>query len=352
MNDYLYETGFVHPRFRLNGHTLDAEKLLKVAYDYIKEGLPHEKAIGDFLLDWFDRHDYINMRTSGTTGAPKNIRISKRQMVNSALATADFFEVGVNTKALHCLPAQFVAGKMMLVRAIILGWDLHLVAPSSTPLADTDHDFDFAALVPLQAEQSLEQLKRINKIILGGGKVSPSLSARLQKLGNDIWETYAMTETVTHIAAKKIGEPVFTTLPNVKVSLDERGCLVIDAPRVAEMPVVTNDLADTIDPHHFTWLGRIDNVINSGGVKLFPEQVEEKLSGKINGRFFVYGLADETLGEKLVLVVEGDHYAITEDIFTALDKFEKPKAVFFVKQFTETGSGKIQRAETVRLIPV
>jgi o-succinylbenzoate---CoA ligase len=349
MNDYVYDPGFVHPRFRMNGNSLDAENLLTVAYDYIKEGEPFEKAIGDFLLHWFDNKDYVLMKTSGTTGTPKAINISKRAMINSALATADFFEVGTNIHALHCLPAQYVAGKMMLVRAIIIGWDIDVEAPSSMPLAGIEKTYDFAAMVPMQAEQSFNQLTQIKKIILGGGKVSTPLSEKLQQLPVAIWETYAMTETVTHIAAKRIGEKAFTTLPDVMVNLDERGCLVINAPKVADGPVVTNDLAELTDAHHFTWLGRYDNVINSGGIKLFPEQVEEKLSPYIAQRFFVYGLPDDTLGEKLVLVIEGEAYAIPEKAYSALDKYEKPKAVLFAERFTETGSGKVQRKETVAL---
>ena len=350
MNDFVYDPGFVHPRFRMDGNSLDAENLLKVAYDYIKEGEPFEKAIGDFLLNWFDHKDYVVMKTSGTTGTPKAIDISKRAMVNSALATADFFELGTNTHALHCLPAQYVAGKMMLVRALIIGWDIDIAAPSSTPLAGSEKTYGFAAMVPLQAEQSLDQLTRVKKIILGGGMVSATLSEKLQQLPIEIWETYAMTETVTHIAAKRLGEKAFTTLPYVTLTTDERGCLVIDAPKVADTQIVTNDLAELTDAHHFTWLGRHDNVINSGGIKLFPEQIEEKLAPYINQRFFVYGLPDDNLGEKLVLVIEGAPFAIPDKAYAGLDKFEKPKAVLFADKFIETGSGKIQRKETVATV--
>lgn len=347
MNSNIYEPGYVHPRFRMCGNGLDAAKLITLAYDFIKEGEPFEKAIGSFLLHWFDNKPYVEMQTSGTTGTPKTMRLSKRAMINSALATADFFEVGANTHALHCLPAQYVAGRMMLVRAIIIGWDIDVVAPSSAPLAGNEKTYEFAAMVPLQAEQSLGQLTRVKKIILGGGKVSSRLSEQLQQLPVAIWETYAMTETVTHVAAKRIGETAFTTLPGVTITADARGCLVIDAPNVADEPVVTNDLAHIADAHHFTWLGRHDNVINSGGIKLFPEQVEEKLAPYLSQRFFVYGLPDETLGEKLVLVVESTPFDIPDAAYATLDKYEKPKAVYFTPAFAETGSGKIRRSETI-----
>lgn len=350
MNDYVYESGFVHPRFRLNGIFLDKESLLRVAYDFIKEGADFEKATGAFLLDWFDDKPYVKMKTSGTTGTPKTMQLLKRHMVSSALATADFFEAGTNARALHCLPSQFVAGKMMLVRAIIVGWDIHLTAPATVLLEKDEKQYDFAALVPLQAEYSFDRLLQIKKIILGGGKVSPALATRLQELPLEIWETYAMTETVTHIAAKSIGEPAFTTLPNVSISTDARGCLIIDAPRVTDGTVVTNDLVDIIDESHFVWLGRFDNVINSGGIKLYPEQIEERLVHFIQQRYFVYGLPDDTLGEKLVLVIESEPFALSEVAFERLDKYEKPKTVLFVPKFIETGSGKIQRAETIKSI--
>lgn len=345
---YYYKPGSVHPEFKLNGFHLGANELRGVAYDLVKEGTAHEQPIGDFLLDWFDDRDYVEIRTSGTTGVPKAIRIKKVHMVNSAVATARFFDVGARTRALHCLPAQFVAGKMMLLRALILGWELDLVPPGAEPLEKTTKKYDFAAMVPLQAERSFEKLSQVKKILLGGGKVSQALSARLQTLPVAVWETYAMTETVTHIAAKHVGEVAFTTLPDVSVTTDARGCLVINAPGVTDTTVVTNDLAALQDAHHFVWLGRYDNVINSGGIKLYPEQIEEKLSLFIKNRFFVYGKPDDVLGERLVLVIEGKPREITEDYYVALDKYEKPKEVVFVPKFAETGTSKIQRSETLK----
>ncbi|HYD90948.1 MAG TPA: O-succinylbenzoic acid--CoA ligase, partial [Flavobacterium sp.] len=122
---------FVHNRFKLNGFHLNENDLCRIAYSFIKEGEPFEKAVGDFLLDWFDRKDYIEMQTSGTTGAPKMIKVDKQAMVHSAMATGEFFELNEGIKVLHCLPTQYVAGKMMLVRALILGWELDLIAPAS-----------------------------------------------------------------------------------------------------------------------------------------------------------------------------------------------------------------------------
>ncbi|WP_294821999.1 AMP-binding protein [uncultured Flavobacterium sp.] len=334
---------FVHPHFRLNGFHLSEDDLCRIAYSFIKEGEPFERAVGDFILDWFDKNSYIEMQTSGTTGAPKLIRVEKQAMVNSAIATGEFFDLASGIKVLHCLPTQYVAGKMMLVRAFILGWDLDLVAPASNPLERNETEYDFAAMVPLQAEHSLGRLHMIKKLILGGAKVSQALSEKLSGLSTKIYETYGMTETITHIAAKRIGEEAFTVLPNVNISKDERNCLVIDPYEICDEPVVTNDVVDIADDFHFIWLGRHDNVINSGGVKLFPEQIEEKLSGRINRRFYVKGITDEVLGEKLVLVVEGEPFDIDKAVFKGLGKFEKPKEVQFVEKFEETGSGKVIR---------
>ncbi|MGQ3089173.1 AMP-binding protein, partial [Flavobacterium sp.] len=300
MNDPDYH--YVHPHFKLNGFHLSEDDLCRIAYSFIKEGEAYERAVGDFVLDWFDQNSFIEMQTSGTTGAPKRIRVDKQAMVNSAIATGEFFGLRSGIKVLHCLPTQYVAGKMMLVRAFILGWDMDLVAPGSNPLERNETEYDFAAMVPLQAEHSLGKLHMVKKLILGGAKVSQALSEKLSALSTEIYETYGMTETITHIAAKRVGEEAFTVLPNVNISKDERNCLVIDPYKICDEPVVTNDVVDIVDESHFIWLGRHDNVINSGGVKLFPEQIEEKLSGKIDRRFYVKGIADEVLGEKLVLV--------------------------------------------------
>lgn len=337
---------FVHNKFKLNGFHLNEDDLCRIAYSFIKEGESYERAVGDFLLDWFDQNDYIEMQTSGTTGVPKSIRVEKQAMVHSAVATGEFFDLLPGIKVLHCLPTQFVAGKMMLVRAFILGWDMDLVAPTSTPIRG-DAQYDFAAMVPLQAQHSLDKLHQIKKIILGGAKVSQALTDKLTVLPTKIYETYGMTETITHIAAKRIGEEAFTVLPNVRISEDDRHCLVIDPYVICNEPVVTNDVVKVLDDKHFIWLGRHDNVINSGGVKLFPEQIEEKLSSKISQRFFVKGLPDEKLGEKLVLVIEGEPFDIDESVFKKLDKFEKPKEVLFVPKFAETVSGKIIRDKTL-----
>ncbi|MGC4039549.1 MAG: AMP-binding protein [Flavobacterium sp.] len=346
MNNPTYEN--VHNQFKLNGFHLDREDLCRVAYSFIKEGEEFEKPVGDFLLDWFDSKNFIEMQTSGTTGTPKTISVSKQAMVDSALATGDFFELNPGNKALQCLPVKYVAGKMMLVRAMILGLDLEFVAPSSHPMRNNEIDYDFVAMVPLQAQNSVHELKDVKKMIVGGAAINKTLEKQLLKLPTDVYETYGMTETITHIAARKLGEKAFTVLPNVTISYDDRNCLVIHAPRISPDVIVTNDIVELVNENQFIFLGRMDNVINSGGIKLIPEQIEEKLAGKIHERFFIASKPDKELGEKVVLVVEGEKQEFDTSLYETLDKYEKPKEVLFVKKFKETPTGKILRKETAK----
>jgi O-succinylbenzoic acid--CoA ligase len=343
----------VHIHFKLNGFHLDKEDLCRVAYSFIKEGEDFEKAVGNFLLDWFDGKSYIEMQTSGSTGTPKCIRVEKQAMVNSALATGDFFELRAGNRALQCLPVKYVAGKMMLIRAIILGLDLEYVAPSSHPMKGLDDHYDFVAMVPMQAQNSLEELRHVKKLIVGGARINASLEKQLLELPTEVYETYGMTETITHIAAKRVGVKAFTVLPQVTVSYDDRNCLVIHAPHIiAEASVVTNDLVELVNENQFIFIGRLDNVINSGGVKIMPEQVEQKLGGKINHRFFITAEDDAELGEKVVLVIEGDSFEVDPSIFKDLDQYEHPREIRFVPKFKETENGKVLRKESWAASPL
>jgi O-succinylbenzoic acid--CoA ligase len=345
MNTPTYEN--VHNQFKLNGFHLDREDLCRVAYSFIKEGEDFEKPVGDFLLDWFDSKDYIEMFTSGSTGEPKTVIVKKQAMVNSAIATGDFFDLKPGNSALQCLPVKYVAGKMMLVRAMILGLDLEFVAPSSHPLRNNEIDFDFVAMVPLQAQNSIQELQKVKKLIIGGAAVNKTLEKQLLKLKTEVYETYGMTETITHIAARKLGETAFTVLPDVTVSYDDRYCLVIHAPKISDEVIITNDIVELVNENQFIFLGRIDNVINSGGIKLIPEQIENKLMSKIQQRFFIASKSDNELGEKLILVIEGDKVEFEHTIYEDLDKYEKPKEILFIPKFKETATGKIMRKETL-----
>lgn len=337
----------VHNLFKLNGFHLKKDDLCRVAYSFIKEGEDFEVPVGDFLLGWFDAKPYVEMQTSGSTGVPKTIRVSKQAMVNSALATGDFFKLSPGDKALHCLPVKYVAGKMMLVRSLILGLDLDFVAPSSHPLKNNQTNYDFIAMVPLQAQNSINELKKVKKLIVGGAKISSSLQNKLEQVATEVFETFGMTETISHIAAKKINENAFTVLPNVTISFNKNKCLVIHAPQISDEIIITNDLVELVDENKFIFLGRADNVINSGGVKLIPEQIELKLADKIQSRFFIHSKEDLILGEKLILVIEGEQQSLSSTLFDDLEKYENPKEIIFVQKFKETGNGKIIRKESL-----
>lgn len=339
----------IHSRFKINDFHFDKEALFQLAYSLIKEGKQYENDLGVFLLDWLDDKETIELTTSGTTGAPKIITIKKQSMVHSAIATGNFFNLHPQDKALLCLSARYIAGKMMIVRAMMLGLELDILEPSSHLDDLLSHKiYDFVAIVPLQAENSLEKLHQFKKIIIGGAKVSDDLANKLRKIKSEIFETYGMTETITHIAAKRVGEECFNVLEHVLISIDERNCLVINAPSISDEKVVTNDIVEILNERQFIWIGRYDNVINSGGIKLFPEQIEVKLAPKIPNRFFITGQPDAVLGTKVILVIEGEVKQIDTTIFDILDKFERPKEVFFVKEFVETETNKVNRNETLK----
>jgi o-succinylbenzoate---CoA ligase len=335
----------VHNKFKLNGFHLNKEDLCRVAYSFIKEGEEYEKPVGDFILDWFDERDFVQMQTSGTTGIPKIVKIKKEAFVLSAIATGDFFDLKPGDKVLHCLPVKYVAGKMMFIRGFILGLDVKFVEPSSNPmeLIYENEQFQFAAMVPLQAKCSLDKLHQIKKLIIGGAKINKALSNKLKKINSSIYETFGMTETISHIAAKLVQNEAFEVLPNIMISKNEENCLVVNAPHITNELIVTNDIIDLVSDNKFIWKGRKDNIINSGGVKIVPEVVEAKLSGKVKGKFIITSKPDEILGEKVILLIQGNSYVIDESIFEDLDKFEKPKAIEFIDKFEETATGKIIR---------
>ena len=351
----------VHNQFKLNGIYYDYEQLKEVAYSYIKEGEPFERVLGDFLTDWLNEDDYIIAHTSGSTGIPKKIKLLKQHMVNSAIATGDFFDINPGDTALHCLPGNYIAGKMMLIRAIILGLELDITEPTLSPVFDHVKPYTLCSMSPSQLTNMVGYVGNIKNILVGGAVVSRKLKEKIQKCPANIFETYGMTETVTHIAARRLNNfdrsPLkeeewhyFTALPRVNISQDLRGCLVIDAPFVSSHELITNDLVKLHSEKTFEWLGRIDNMINSGGVKLFPEVIENKLSSQIDKRFLIASEEDETLGQRLILIIEGEKFNLDKSIFKVLDKYEVPKKIYFIPEFVNTFSGKIQRTETLKLL--
>lgn len=352
----------LHASFKWNGKSLEKADLATLAEDYLQSDEKYQQDIGEFLQEWLNPKSTIYVQTSGSTGKPRKMLVKKQYMVNSAMATGDFFELRSGTKALLCLPATYIAGKLMIVRALILGWDLHSVKPQAAPFSVTEEKFDFAALTPYQLKHSLPLLNRVKKIMVGGGAVSDSLLTKIQGISTRIFETYAMTETLTHIAARPINGPSkdlppFQLLKDISIRQDDRGCLLIDAPMVSDDLIRTNDIVRMESKNNFYFLGRYDNVINSGGIKIIPEEVENKLANYLKERFFISDLPDDNLGQKVVLYIETEpsteklaafHKKV--EAIKDLPKYERPKEIILIPRFKETHSGKIQRNQTKDLL--
>ncbi|MEZ4873906.1 MAG: AMP-binding protein [Flavobacteriaceae bacterium] len=343
----------IHPKFQLNGLSFESpEELLNFAEGLIEQGDDFEVSMARFLEEWLNFDDFVLAQTSGSTGRPKKMKLLKAHMIQSAEATGAYFKVGEGTKALLCLSSEFIAGKMMLVRAMVLGWDLHVVAPDKDALVQYDNPYDFVALVPYQLYHSIHALDKVKKLIVGGGMVTKEMEAMLQDLPVEAFATYGMTETITHVAARRINgfakSNVYHAFPGVKFWVDERGCLVISAPKISDVDIVTNDLVELISPLSFVWLGRFDFVINSGGIKINPEAVERKLEPFLKMPFIIASEKDEALGEKVILVVEETeivekpNYA---EVFGHLPTYERPKKVYTLSQFPYTETGKIKRSQ-------
>jgi O-succinylbenzoic acid--CoA ligase len=252
---------------------------------------------------------------------------------------------------------QFIAGKMMVVRALVAGLDLYLVPPSGYPLKDTDLRFRLAAMVPMQIYNSLqvslerERLQQIGVLLLGGSAIDPKLETALKAFPNPVYASYGMAETLSHIALRRINgsdaSDYYTPLPSVQVFLSEESCLVIDAPLVSDQRLYTNDHAELRGDGSFRILGRIDNVINTGGIKVQTEALEAFLSDFIDIPFAISSLPDEKFGEIIVLAVEGilDDALLTQTLHAEnLPAHQFPKQIISLESLPRTESGKINRA--------
>lgn len=321
-----------------------------------------EKKVIFFLKEWFSDLGAVNVQTSGSTGAPKVFEIEKSKMINSAEMTCNFLGLKEGDIALVCLPVDYISGKMMIVRSVVRSLKLMITDPSLTPLENLDTEIDFCAMTPLQVENSLDKIHLIKNLIIGGAAVSDDLKAKLWKIKkespitNYIYETYGMSETLSHIALKQIipeAEEYFTAFENVEISKDERGCLNIFAPKVNSEVLYTNDLVDIKDEKQFKFVGRIDNVINSGGAKIFPEELESLVKREISNEVVFLGIPDGLLGQKLVLVIEGEE---SEDLrkkireITFEKSFHKPKEIIFIEKIPRTPNGKVNRIELNTII--
>ena len=312
-----------------------------------------------FLEEWRDESPYVKVQTSGSTGTPKQMLVEKRRMLASARRTCDFLGLKPGDTALLCMSLDYIAGKMMVVRALERNLKLICVEPSGHPMKQSNC-YTFAAMVPMQVYNSLqvaeerERLKEIKHLIIGGGAIDDALAAELKDFPNAVWSTYGMTETLSHIALRRLSGPEasewYTPFPSVNVSLSEDGCLVIDAPEVCEEKLVTNDIA-VLQCNTFRILGRKDNVICSGGLKIQSEEVERLLRPHLKEPYMITKRRDARLGEAMVLLTEGSVSEARQVCERILTKYHQPRAYIHVDHIplTETGKPARRQAELIAL---
>jgi O-succinylbenzoic acid--CoA ligase len=325
-----------------------------------------------FCQEWLAGKEHFELQTSGSTGAPKLVNVSRNQLKASAQLTANALGLQRNFTALVCLDTRYIAGIMMLIRSLEVGMNMIIVAPSSHPLdkISFDDSIDFTAFVPLQLETILkssqkEKLNQIKIALIGGAALNLKTVSELNAFTCQFFATYGMTETVSHIALQRLNgahaQDFFEVLPGITLNQDQRDCLVIQAPHIQHEPIVTNDLVELINPSQFRWLGRADTVINTGGIKVIPEKIESSILSifeelKITNRFFVAAMADDRLGESVNLFIEGNPLSqhieeiIHEKLSVWLPKFERPKSIYYLAQFLITDTGKINKPKSISLM--
>lgn len=324
-----------------------------------------EASLADFLAEWFNPLPVLKVQTSGSTGTPKELWVEKERMRNSARLTVSFLGLQAGDTALICMPLKYIGGKMVIVRAIIAGLDLIPVTPSGHPMATLETAPVFAAMTPMQVFNSIqiteekERLEQIQHLIIGGGAIDTELAQTLKKFPQAVWSTYGMTETLSHIALRRLSGPEasewYTPFSQVSLSLSTEGTLVIQAPSVNPEILVTNDLVTFNPQGQFRIIGRKDNVINTGGVKVQIEQVEALLQPLLPFAVRITGLPDPKFGERIVLLAEtgktldGTQRELLEKAFGNLPPYWRPKETIPVLSLPQTGSGKPDRAATRKL---
>lgn len=366
-----------HATLTVRGHTFTIDALRTGIH--LPDATENEAAALAFCADWLSGVAHFTLHTSGSTGEPKPINLTRRQMEASALATAAAVGLQPSMTALVCLPTRYIAGRMMLVRGILSDLHMTLVEPTSNPLAQQTEDFDFAALVPLQieaildgdslqndprrAEESRARLNRAHALLIGGAPLSTRLESRIRTLDAPCYHTYGMTETVSHVALRRINgathDNAFVALPGVEIAIDERDCLRVRGPMTEDLWIQTNDIVRLLDAQRFIWLGRADNIINSGGIKTPVEQLERAIEPALQEtfveppRFFVAGLPDDRLGQRIVLVLETTRLdpeteaRLHDSILAQLDRRLRPREIIYRPTFAQTPTGKIDRAATL-----
>lgn len=341
------------------------------SFKEIQESIPtalpdYASSAFHFCKEWLNGKEVFTLYTSGSTGQPKPFELTRQQMTDSALATAKTLGLNAEDSALVCLNTAYIAGVMMLVRGMVLNLNLRLVTPGTSPLRTLTEGekIDFTAFVPLQLTTLLEEnnpkdirhLQKMKAILVGGAAVSKELEEKIQFLSAPVYNTYGMTETVSHIALRRLNgkekQPYYRTLPEVSIAVDERNCLRILSPGTKNEWLQTNDVVEILDKDTFLWLGRADTIINSGGIKIQPEEIEKKLEKKLTekgfSQFFIAGLPHGQLGEAVTLFIEGEKgkdLFLLENIKSMVEKFEVPKGIIYVETFPVTATGKTDKVK-------
>lgn len=319
-----------------------------------------QAGLADFLAEWFDGTETLKVHTSGSTGTPKELHVEKRLMMNSAMMTVSFLGLKPHDTALLCMPLQYIAGKMVVVRSLVAGLNLLPVTPCGHPLENLPAPPAFAAMIPMQVYNSLHVteenrlMRQISHLIIGGGAVDEAMQTALADFPNAVWSTYGMTETLSHIALRRLNGPDasqwYTPFSHVHLSLSDTGTLVIHAPSVSKEILTTNDIAELDAEGRFRILGRADNTINTGGVKVQIEQVEDTLRKSLRCPFMITSVPDPKFGERIVMLTEG--HISAETIAHAIDTlpaYWRPKQVFSTERLPLTGTGKPDRANARRI---
>lgn len=309
-----------------------------------------------FREEWNNSDLYINAQTSGSTGSPKAIRILKKDMIKSAEATCSYFSIRKSSTLVCPLSMDYIAGKMMLVRAFVSGAKLIVIDPSLEALKEITYKIDLLPIVPAQIER-LCSMKRpeISNVIIGGAPISESQRDILINSGLNSHATYGMTETCSHVAISHITprEDEFEALPGIHFRTNSDGCLIIEAPNFAFKELHTRDVVELIDTTHFYWRGRLDNVINSGALKFYPEEIETDILPAIKKwpeitDYYITSRPSDKWGREVVLVIETDVTIEENKLFSEIrqtlkDKRQLPKAIISMTSFDRTGSGKVRR---------
>jgi O-succinylbenzoic acid--CoA ligase len=310
-------------------------------------------SLEEFLAEWQNDSPTVLVHTSGSTGEPKPMWVEKRRMEASARMTCDFLGLKEGDSALLCMSLDYIAGKMMVVRSLVRGLRLICVEPNGEPLKTLAEQVDFAAMVPMQVWNTLQvpkqrqRLMQIRHLIIGGGAIDEAMAKELRTFPNHVWSTYGMTETLSHIALRRLSGPEatdwYTPFEGIQLSLNEEHCLIIDAPAVHEGRLVTNDIAELAPDGHFRILGRKDNVICSGGIKIQAEEVERLLRAQMREPYIITKRRDEKFGEAMVLLTEGDTAEAERICRQVLPKFWQPRDHVRVAQIPMTETGKPAR---------